>query len=276
MSIIISPAPPTSPNLNDPATFNDRALAMFSWITDDLVSQLAALDGLGYGAKGAPLIMNASANYTPPSDVRAILIQVQGAGGAGGGTTCSNVTQAAAGTGGSSGGFVEGFYELSGPVTFPMAVGAGGQGVTGAAGGDGGGTTFGAAGGFSELYANGGYGGFAGQGSAEIVVKRAKGTSDNSSGGDVTVQSQFGGSSFSVGGTTQTSQNALSGGGGHSRFGSGAFPVSLRSASNAVADGFNGSGKGSGGGGSAQVVAGTADMTGGNGANGVILIWEFQ
>jgi len=201
-----------------------------------------------------------AATYTKPANVTSILVQMVGGGGAGGGAA-AGASGVAAGGGGGGGGYVEKFIAAA-SNTYTYTVGAGGTvGTAGNnPGNDGGNTTF------SGL-TDAAIGGSGGNGMASTSTVAAK-TSLGGLGGDVNPTDTLAIS----GGAGQTGIVTLgvgaSGSGGYSQFGSASLPRAV-SAAGVVGVGF-----GSGGSGGFTLTA--TDRSGGAGAAGLIIVWEFS
>lgn len=204
--------------------------------------------------------------YTPTSGTTSIVIELQGAGGGGGGCAATSASQRSAGRGGGGGGWLR--KRLTSAFSgASYSVGAKGTGGTagannGTAGGD---TTFTATGGGGTVYTasggSGGTGGAAGT-TAFIGLTTAGGAATN---GD---SSRPGGTSVSA---FCIDINTVTGGrGGSSMYSSGATVSASNGATGASADG-----KGGGGGGAANLVSQSA-QAGGDGSDGMIIIWEFS
>ena len=201
-----------------------------------------------------------AATYTKPANVTSILVQMVGGGGAGGGAA-AGASGVAAGGGGGGGGYVEKFIAAA-SSTYTYTVGAGGTvGTAGNnPGNDGGNTTF------SGL-TDAAIGGSGGNGMASTSVAAAK-VALGGLGGNVTPTDTLAIS----GGAGQTGIVTLgvgaSGSGGYSRFGSASLPRAVS------ADGVVGVGFGAGGSGGFTLTA--TNRTGGAGAAGLIVVWEFS
>jgi hypothetical protein len=105
-----------------------------------------------------------TSTYTPTPGTNTIEVEVQGGGGAGGGCPATGSSQISLGGGGGAGAWA--WLRITSPTSQTVTVGAGGTGVSGAAGGNGGASSFGAL-----LAANGGSGGpVAGPSSATSVT----------------------------------------------------------------------------------------------------------
>lgn len=216
---------------------------------------------LGYTLLSRTVILQGTTTYTVPAGCRAIFVECVGAGGAGGGVI-NAATNSGAGGGGGSGGYGATWKVAPKLTAFTCAVGAGGTGVSGATGNVGGDTTFdsasictgkGGAGGLVDTIAAihvGGNGGLGGVASAGV--------------GDLKIDGQSG-----VNGVALAAAQAGSGEGGSSWYGNGG-----RGVVNATSVGTVGSLYGGGGSG-ACAISGGAVQTGGAGANGVIVVWEY-
>lgn len=214
--------------------------------------------GLTTGRLIAVRTFTTSTVYTPTTGTASVEVTVVGAGGGGGGTGAMGGSQFGAGGGGGSGGWGLS-YLATGFSGQTITIGLGGAGGTGANGSTGGTTSFGAL-----LSASGGGGGAFGVptagGSCQVggVGGSASGANLYSSGGAPGTPS-----------VSFTNGNQVSGGGGGSAYGAGG------SARNSPTNpGIVGAGPGGGGGG-ATGQSGAGAQTGGNGANGIVIIREF-
>lgn len=184
----------------------------------------------------------AGATWTKPAGLQFLVVEVQAAGGAGGGSTDNGY-----GAGGSGGGYSKKtILAASLGATETVTVGAGGAGVLAATGANGGTSSFG-----SHLSATGGVGG-ADEGSQT--------TGGTGSGGDLNIP---GGDGFRGG--TDSVDNL--GSGGSSMFGNGGLPSSS-------GNGDNATGYGAGGGGSLSI--GSTAFTGGSGTDGIVIVTEYS
>jgi hypothetical protein len=219
------------------------------------LSASGVVSGSG-GLVGVQVITTTGAGtYTPTTGTAIVVIELQGAGGAGGGSAGSP-SNGAAGAGGGAGGWVRVKLTtaFSGAAYTVGAKGTGGSNANGTTGGD---TVFTATGGGGTVYtASGGIGGNAGGAATAVNV------------GVVTA----GGPSSS--GIYAGVNNVIGGKGGDSMYGRAAQCVRFNAA-NSTVSGNAGTGKGSGGGGGASVGTGAATL-GGDGTDGVIVIWEFS
>lgn len=211
---------------------------------------------LGNAAGGAA----ATGKYVPPAGCKLVIFQVQAAGGAGG-SSDGATNSSGAGSGGCSGGWV---YKTVANPAGEYAYSIGAAGAKGAAGNNAGGTgsdtTLTAPG--LSITAKGGQGG-AGSGAAAATDRSLAGTAPQAgtTGGDINDLGASG-----EGGCSWLATATRGGKGGDSRFGGGG-----RGTSNEA--GVNGNGYGSGGSGASSV--GNTDRQGGDGAAGLIMIWEF-
>lgn len=197
--------------------------------------------GIGYLLKGS--------TYTKPSNLKYVIVEVQGAGCDGSSVTASSLNTAGCGSGGGAGGYAKKLIAASSlGSTESYVVGARntGTGKTSAR------SVFGLT---SSIIGNGG---------SNI-------TGGAASGGNINVSGQDGGSALSVSSTIQTRVGA----GGNSYLGLGGAAVAAQI--DTGVNGFSGTGYGSGGsGGSAwRGSYGTVSGSGGDGANGVIIITEY-
>jgi len=180
--------------------------------------------------------------YTPSATATAIVVEVVGAGGGGGGTAVG-ASAATAAAGGAAGGYGRSYITPL-AASYAYSVGTGGSGGNTAPGNGtaGGNTTFG------PITANGG----------SLGGGAASGVQAEGSGG----QSCAGATLNLQGGDGQGGANSRGGEGGASFFGGGGR--------GAVTQAGQGRAKGSGGGGGTGPAA-----QGGNGADGLIIIYEY-
>jgi hypothetical protein len=198
-----------------------------------------------------------SGTFTPGSGTTSVLVKCQGAGGGGGGAAATGSGQVSIGAGGSGGSYSEGFF-TSGFSGATVTVGAKGTGGTGATGANGGASSFGAL-----LTAPGGVGGSVAGPSAPPFSGTGTGPNGagtggymNTTGGPAGIASASGLSSFngSQGGTSP-----LGGGAG--------------APANGLA-GQNSPGYGGGGAGTAEFQSSPA-LKGGDGAPGIVIVFEY-
>jgi hypothetical protein len=197
--------------------------------------------------------------YTTPANITAILVECVGGGGGGGGAAGAAASAGAAGSGG-SGSYARKF--ISSPAaSYSVSVGTGGNGgSTGNnAGVAGNSTTFGS----TIITCNGGSAG-AGSGAAAATGSITLGGAGGavSTGGDINIGGQGGGNGTRLSGTISASSP-----GGASHLGGGAAGV--LNAAGVAATNY-------GAGGSGASTQGATNRAGGNGSQGVIVVWEFQ
>lgn len=225
------------------------------------VLDIAPVVKSGYRLKRGPIFLTVDQDYEPAADVAAIFVEGIGAGGGGGGASAAGGV-ARAGLGGAAGGYFNAFIENPEPT---YAVGIGAAGIGGPAGqnaGTAGGTTT-----FGPVMSATGGGGGASSGSTASSVVLGSTLAGIGSGGDINMEGQG-----SVPGVKLSADQRMGGGGGSTRYGTGApNRVGTTSASNTF--GLPGTGYGSGGGGG--ISSTTTDQPGGDGAPGVVVVWEY-
>lgn len=197
--------------------------------------------------------------YTPTAGTASIVVEVQAGGGAGGGAQATSSGQIAAGQGGSGGGYsssrlTSGFSGVS------ITVGAGGSSNIGADGGNGGSSSFGAI-----LSATGGFGGGVGAATATPSATFPVGGRNGGIGSGGNLVNATGG----LGRYALVSANSISGDGGSSKFGAGAYYTSGTSGGNAAGS------PGAGGSGATLPSGASGGASGGAGAGGLVIIWEY-
>jgi hypothetical protein len=185
----------------------------------------------------------------------AVRVKCQGGGGGGGGAPTTGANQVSAGSGGSGGGYAESFLLASAVgATETVTVGAGGTGVNNTNGNDGGGSSFGA------LLVTGG-----GRGGGFLAAATTNGVLAGLDGGTATV-GDIRVPGDSSGGAIRIPPASMSGNGGSSVLGSsgrGGFTDT---------SGFDGFGFGGGGGGARRHPSNTANLKGGDGAPGIVIL----
>lgn len=207
-------------------------------------TQAARLDQVG-GRLLAVRRFTASGTYTPTVGTATVVVELVGGGGAGGTTAAAPVGTVGAGGGGGAGAYA--CTRLAAPVA-PVSITVGGGATTAdAAGGP---SSYG-----SDISASGGV-------SAGDRVGGAGGAIP----AGATVASGGGG----AGGTAiVTTEYTVSGAGASSYYGGGAAPRS-----NSSGAGTAGSAPGAGGSGAVSL-SGATGQPGGNGAAGLVVIWEY-
>lgn len=209
------------------------------------------------------LILNGTTTFTPGNLTRAMYVEAVGAG-AGGGGCATAITNAAAAGGGGSGAY-SAVYSLVTKTSYTVAVGGGGAGGTAGAnnGSVGGDTSFDT--GPSICTAKGGSGGIAQTVAVGPIMGGLGGAGGLASGGlgDIKNDGMAG-----LPGWNLAAAQAVSGSGGNSYFGGGSNGRKTQGAGAAAA--LYGAG-GAGG----CIVSGGASVAGGNGSNGLLIVWEF-
>lgn len=149
-------------------------------ITESQISDLAHIPDDGYSYGGTVLYESTDTfDKADHPGLRAVVVEVQGPGGAAGGAATTGAGQASEGGGGGAGGWCRKFILAASLGTSEtVTIGAAGTGSAGAAGSGGGTTSFGA-----HCSANGGAGGAAG-GASSTGVQAAPGVGGSWSGGD--------------------------------------------------------------------------------------------
>jgi hypothetical protein len=204
----------------------------------------------------------ANATWTKPAGLKAVYVIVIGAGGGGGGAQGNlDVNLNSAGAGGGAGGRSEKLIlESALGSTESVTRGAGGGGVSTTNNGSAGGTSsFG-----SHCSATGGGGG-QGHSANNTTDFRNGGTGGIGSGGDINVRHEDGFASFRMGGI-----GAFPGNGGSTTHGAGGSNNGSLSS-----NGIAGTGMGGGGSGASAVGASSNNRTGGAGANGGVIVYEY-
>ena len=213
------------------------------------------------------------ATYTTPTGVKAIIVELVGGGGGGGGVGATPaVTQPGGGGGGGGGGAYTRKLYVGPAATYTYTVGTGGGGGaiagTGTAGNA---TTFNNAG--TMVTAPGGSGGVGSPAPAGAIGSAAQGGAGGAAGanGDFMATGGVGAPGCSI------RYVSFSGHGGNSVFGGGARALVAANAATTTA-GNAGVVYGGGGGGGLNLSVGAveAGQTGGAGANGIIIVYEYK
>ncbi|WP_418225246.1 hypothetical protein [Citrobacter freundii] len=202
-------------------------------------------------------VITASGTYTPSAGTKSVVVEVQGGGGAGGAAGLVSGGNIAMGGGGAAGAYARSRL-VTGFSGVQITIGAGGKGrkpdYTGMNGGN---TSFG------TITAAGGAGGAA-IGAAPPFVITAVGGAVTSGGSIVSITG-----ASSLTGIALSASNVSSGPGGSSPLGVGGGPRS------ATIAGDDASGFGSGGSGALNLPGATVDLLGGDGSDGVVIVWEY-
>lgn len=205
--------------------------------------------------------ITASGTYTPTPGTKSCVVEVQGGGGAGGGSLGSVPTQASTGTGGNAGAYIRHRFTTP-PSGSVMTIGAGGTGAPAANGNAGGNTSFG------SLTAPGGAGGIYYAPQTPPLFSFNNSSSVTPSGGNLLNKSGQRGSPATAtsplyGGSGDGGESLLGGGG------DGRGVVDVSSNGNAA------TGYGAGGGGATSGGGSSGNASGGNGSPGVVFVWEY-
>jgi hypothetical protein len=208
-------------------------------------------------------VFAATGTYTPTTGMKYCQIICIGGGAAGGGAPTTTVSNTSCGSGGGAGEYAVGIFTAATiGASQAVTIGAGGTGVSGAAGNNGGTTSVGAL-----ITANGGTGGLASTSASLIVTAVGQAGGTGGTGGDYRcdgANGTFGVSAFGVAGSTIQGHG---GDGGNSYLGAGGR--------GALSAGNGGGGHlyGSGGGGSLTFAS--AATTGGSGDPGIVIVTEY-
>lgn len=228
-----------------------------------------ALENLGLGDVdsgrliGPPQIFTSSGTYTPNPKAKKIIVEVQGGGGGGAGTNSPSTMSSASGSG-ASGAYAKAM--IDNPTTQTITVGSGGTGGVDNPAGNGnagGQSSFG-----TLVTAVGGNGGQAMTADTGILSATIAGTVPTV---QFTGANIFGRGCGMPGLSVRLSAGvSYSGNGGDSQMGAGGLGVRGHSR------GWSGTGPGAGGAG-ANVNGGVSgSYTGGNGAAGIVIVWEYM
>lgn len=219
------------------------------------------------GGTGGPvsttvLTTGTAQTYTVPTGIRRIKVHVQGPGGGGGGSDQS-AAGCGCGGGGGAGGYAWKVYSVTPGQTFTYTVGL--KGAGGLAG-----NNAGSNGTANSVFDSGGtpVTGALGTGGGSMAVGTSlaaanAGTGGAATGGDVNIAGQSGGTGYRF-----ANANLIGGIGASSTIGAGGFTIHGTTSSAAT-------GYGAGGAGSMEF-ANQTDRAGGDGANGVIIIEEYD
>ncbi|QAV45379.1 carbohydrate kinase [Pantoea agglomerans] len=222
---------------------------------------LAAMNTLvGPGRLLNVQLFTASGTYTPTPGTKSIVVEVQGAGGGAGGIGGAGTGTVAIGNGGAAGGYAKSRLTsgFSGGISITVGTGGPGGNLAPTNGTDGGLSSFG-----STIIANGGAGGL-GQNQTTPPYSVTGSLGGIATGGNIV--NMRGGASAN--GAALSTGSVLPGIGGAAMLG---LPV--LSPANNGAPIYAAFGYGAGGGGS--YAFNRAGFSGGSGANGVVIIWEY-
>jgi len=224
------------------------------------ITQDSAL--LGYpGRLLSVQTFNSNGNYNRSPGARKIVVEVIGAGGGGGGAPAGSSTSNSVAGGGGAGSYAKVLIEN--PLSsYAVTIGSGGAGGITGQGGTGGLTSFG-----QIISCPGGAGGFTG------IASNAGNAAGGGFGGDQPTISvgyilSVGGG-FGAPGYMNNGQSGNGGNGANTLLGNGGW-------GNTNGAGSDGRGYGSGGGGALTTITNTTTRNGGNGAPGVVIVWEYS
>lgn len=235
------------------STHNTRIWELDQEQADSINTQLAATR-----AKPVVNVFTANGVWNKPAGAKRVRVRCKGGGGAGGGVVGAGTGQSE-GAYGASGGWVEKWFdasELAASIT--VTIGAGGTGVSGAAGNNGGSTTFAHT---VPLVAGGGGGGAA-MSSTTTGNIASGGTGGSATGGDINAAGANGAKGRVLAGSA-----VLIGRGGDGMLGRGAGGLGVAGAGTAAA------GYGAGGGGAFGT---TVNFAGGAGSAGICIVETFK
>lgn len=204
-------------------------------------------------------VFTSSGTYNPTAGTRSVIAEGVGGGAGGGGASATAAGQVSAGSGGSSGTYGKGRF-ITGFTGIPVTIGAGGTGgPAGANNGSAGGTTsFG-----SLMSCPGGVGGGGSNANSVANITAASGGAALPTGATIVAAAgSTSGAGFSL------IPAGVGGDGGPSVFGG----VNNNSSNSA---GTAGNAPGTGGGGGSRLAGQGVGAAGGDGAKGILIVYEF-
>jgi len=240
----------------------------------DAINEMIATPPVASPSSGRLLgvqVFTANGTYTPITGTSSVVVEMVGGGGAGGGSQLTNASQVAAAPGGDAGCYLK-FRLTSGFAGAAITIGAGGVGAAYSTGGAGGQTTFAG----SHVC----FGGVGGSSAAAVASSgqgfQANATAWNSSHtGSTGLISVLRGRRGQPGVVVHSaSGHVIGGAGGDSFFGLGGLPRNLLTDSSGANSAISGS-YGAGGGGAMSAPSTASNVAGGNGAPGVVVVWEY-
>lgn len=209
-------------------------------------------------------VITSTGTYTPTSGTNSIVFWLVGGGGGGGGCPACAINNGASSSGG-AGGAVSVHRATAGFSGQTVTIGTGGAGGTGAAVGTSGGNST-----FLGVTASGGTGGNAGTQTSSPFVTVGSGTSSSTGANIANIRGESGQT-----GVVGSSSSGVGGAGGGNWITAFTTPCAFN---NTVSDGFSGIFPGGGGSGAVNALGGVGSAsarTGGAGANGVCIIYEY-
>lgn len=221
-------------------------------------TQTSGGGGGGSGGLQSVQVFTSSGTWTKPMGITKIIVEVVGAGGGGGGISNSGANQAA---GGGGGGYAKSFLlDVSGDSSATVTVGTGGAGGANTGGN-------GSAGGNSSFFLTTSGGTITGIGGSGGKGSTSGGTANGGGNGGTASATGTADASLTITGSKGWDGTALGGGpGGASYKSSHSTPSSPDFSAN------SGVHYGGGGSGAAGTVAG---QTGGSGAGGIVVVYEY-
>ncbi|WVR18346.1 hypothetical protein y223_00066 [Bordetella phage PY223] len=222
---------------------------------------LAAIQAIIGSVPGVNMrVFPASGTWTKPAGLKSVVVEVQGAGGSGGGAMSATSGNASIGGGGLGGGYArKRILAADLGATEAVTVGAGGARVAGGTGLAGGQSSFGA----HCSATGGGFGGVAAPNSTLAVIS-SNGSPGIGIGGDINAAGGFSRRGIRFEGTA-TGSFAGDGGGSHFCGSQGGT-----AGNNHGADALS-----YGGGGGGAHSTGSSAKEGGKGGDGLVIVWEF-
>lgn len=204
-------------------------------------------------------VFTASGTWTKPTGLEYIILEIVGGGGSGGGITTDG---SAVGGGGGGGGYCKSIISVAALAsTVAITVGLGGNGLINVTGQTGSSTIF-----FDHATSTGGVGGTGGQ---QLAVASG-GAGGTCTGGQIAITGGGGGAGLQD--SAATTAGHMSGFGGSTMLGSGGIAVVADNTDSSV--GVAGNNYGGGGSGAVHANESTA-RAGGDGADGVVIIYEI-
>lgn len=274
--------PPELPNASDPSTFQEKASALFSWMTGPFISDLEGITSEDIANEGRLMGVqkfthaSGAATYTPTAGTKFAIVEMQAAGGGGGNGNSSGSGQVGAGSGGGAGNTLRVLVDVSDIGTATITHGAAGAGATTAGGNGGDAADSSYDDGTTSWIARGGLGG-PGDENRTVATIRASSTAPSSNSVTAganhvaTIKSIIGDSGD--GGMCISTAAVRGGQGGNSPWGNGGR-MTYRN-TDGINVGANGRGYGSGGSGGASMGAQAGGANGGDGAPAITVIYEF-
>ena len=274
--------PPELPNVSDPSTFNDKAIALFSWMTGSFIADLEGITSEDIANEGRFMGVqrfthtSGAATYTPTAGTKYAIVEMQAAGGGGGNGNSNGSGQVGAGSGGGAGNTIQVLLDVSaiGTATITHGAAGGGGSSSGASGGTASDSSY--TDGSTSFWVRGGAGGSGDEnhtGPAIAAASLAPSANFVTAGANhVTTIKQLIGS-LGEGGMCLGAQACRGGAGGDSLWGRGGRMTYRNSDGTSV--GQTGSWYGGGGSGGASMGSQLNGANGGDGRPAFTIIYEF-